>query len=129
MRRNKRDEQSATKYEKVKKQLFLILDQKEIFWRQRSKQLWLQAGEKNTKYFHSVCNRRKHNNYIQKLKNDAGEWMDWDSGMPVMIKEYFQKLFTEDHCQEEEVPDCVSKHISVQQNGALLQTVTADEIK
>lgn len=127
--RSKRDEHSATEYEKVKKQLFLILNQKEIFWRQRSKQLWLQAGEKNTKYFHASCNRRKRNNYIQRSKNDAGEWVEWDSGIPVMIKEYFQKLFAKDHCQEEAVLDCVLKHISDQQNGVLLQTVTPDEIK
>lgn len=37
--RNRRDNVSTEKYKEVKKQLFLILDQKEIFWRQCSKQL------------------------------------------------------------------------------------------
>lgn len=49
--RDKRDDQSLVEYEEARKQLFLVLDQKEIFWRQRSKQLWLQAEEKTLNIF------------------------------------------------------------------------------
>lgn len=93
--RNKGDTQSVEEYEATKKQLFLILDQKEVFWRQRSKQLWLQAGEKNTKYFHASCSRRRRVNHIQRLKNDNGEWISWDGGLQELIKDYYQQLFTE----------------------------------
>ncbi|XP_074342236.1 uncharacterized protein LOC141679713 [Apium graveolens] len=73
--RNKRDENSVAEYKVPKKKLFLILDQKEIFWRQRSKQLWLQAGDKNTKYFHGACdypvlaNRMK--NMLEKVVSES----------------------------------------------------------
>lgn len=79
--RQKRDPQSIADYESTRKQLHLILDQQEIFWRQRSKQLWLQAGDKNTKYFHASCNKRKRNNHIQRLKSEEGEWIDWNEGL------------------------------------------------
>lgn len=39
--RQLRDSNSVRLYKEVNKELFLILDQREIFWRQRSKQLWL----------------------------------------------------------------------------------------
>lgn len=51
--RSRRDEQSVRRCNEAKKQLFLVLDQREIFWRQRSKQLLLEVGDKNTKYFHA----------------------------------------------------------------------------
>lgn len=35
--RNKQDAQSTVQYDEARKQLYLVLDQKEIFWRQRSK--------------------------------------------------------------------------------------------
>ncbi|XP_074325825.1 uncharacterized protein LOC141663875 [Apium graveolens] len=76
--RGKNDNQSLVEYENAKQQLYLVLDQKEIFWRQRSKQFWLQVGEKNIKYFHASCNKRKRNNHIQKLKNEDGDWVEWE---------------------------------------------------
>lgn len=44
--RDKRDSYAVEEFDKARKQLYLVLDQKEIFWRQRSKQLWLHTGEK-----------------------------------------------------------------------------------
>lgn len=67
--RSSRDVQSAMRYKEANKKLFLILDQREIFWRQRSKQLWLQSGDKNTKYFHTAASARRQSNHIHKLKN------------------------------------------------------------
>lgn len=106
-----------------------MLDQKEISRRQRSKQLWLQVGEKNTKYFHVSCNKRKRNNHIQKLKNADGDWVDWSSGLQELIKEYFQQLFTENQTQGDVVLNCISKTVSEQQNMELLSAVTEKEVK
>lgn len=106
-----------------------MLDHKEIFWRQRSKQLWLQVGEKNTKYFHTSCNKRKRNNHIQKLKNEDGDWVDWSSGLQDLIKEYFQRLFTEEQTQGDVILNCITKTVSEQQNTELLSVVTEEEVK
>lgn len=84
-------------YDKAKKQLHLVLDQKEIFWRQRSKQLWLRAGDKNTRYFHKSCSKRMQSNHIQRLRNDEVQWVDWNGGLQSMIKDYFQHLFIAEH--------------------------------
>ncbi|XP_074336953.1 uncharacterized protein LOC141674128 [Apium graveolens] len=67
--RNKTDAESLEKFKEAKQKLFLILDQNEMFWRQRSKQLWLQAGDKNTRYFHAAASERRRSNAIQKLQN------------------------------------------------------------
>lgn len=118
--RNKRDEVSVVEYEELKKQLFLILDQKEIFWRQRSKQLWLQAGDKNTRYFHGACNTRRRSNMIHRLKNEAGEWVDWQNGLQNLITQFYTELFTAANTNHVEVIEAVSQSITQVDNMDLL---------
>lgn len=127
--RDKRDTQSVAEFDSIKKQLFLVLDQKEFFWRQRSKQLWLQVGEKKTRYFHLACNTRKRNNHIQRLRNGVSEWVDWNGGLQELVKEYFQQLFTEEYTHEEGVLNGIVNSVSEQQNRELLRTVTVQEVK
>ena len=38
--------------QKVKDEINDLLLQEELFWRQRSRSIWLPVGDKNTKYFH-----------------------------------------------------------------------------
>ncbi|KAF4347120.1 hypothetical protein G4B88_031008 [Cannabis sativa] len=52
---------------------------REIFWRQRSKQLWLQARDSNSQFFHKSTSSRRRNKLIAKLKDSNGIWHDWDT--------------------------------------------------
>ncbi|KAL8106994.1 hypothetical protein AgCh_023701 [Apium graveolens] len=127
--RSGRDRNSVAAYRKAKEDLFLVLDQKEVFWRQRSKQLWLQAGEKNTKFFHASCNARRRTNRIQRLKDEEGHWYDWENGLHEHIKNYYEHLFTSNGTQEEEVLNCVPKSITEDQNAELLKSISDEEVR
>lgn len=65
-----------------KKRLSDIYVQHEIFWRQRSKHLWLQEGDKNSKYFHAATKNRCKANQILKLQNNDGDIVEWGSINP-----------------------------------------------
>ena len=44
-----------------------LLEKQEMYWRQCSKALWLEAGDRNTKFFHKkASNRRKANFFVWK---------------------------------------------------------------
>ena len=40
----------------------------EMDWRQRSRQMWMAAGDANTRYFHQVANGRRRANRIERLQ-------------------------------------------------------------
>uniref|UniRef100_A0A2N9IM18 Reverse transcriptase domain-containing protein n=1 Tax=Fagus sylvatica TaxID=28930 RepID=A0A2N9IM18_FAGSY len=43
----------------------------EIFWRQKSRVLWLKEGDNNTKYFHKIANSNRRRNYMHKVEVDG----------------------------------------------------------
>lgn len=89
----------------------------------------MQAGDKNTKYFHAACNTRKRTNRIDKLKNDSGHWIDWKSGLQNLITGYYNELFTSSASKCEEVISCIPQTISQMQNLELGKEVSKDEVK
>ncbi|XP_060960746.1 uncharacterized protein LOC133031286 [Cannabis sativa] len=71
-----RDGVSVENYKNASANLNSVLLQREIFWKQRSKQLWLREGDSNSKYFHASATSRRRRNSIQKLKDSDGVWVD-----------------------------------------------------
>ena len=47
----------------------------EILWKQKSREIWLKEGDRNTKFFHlSTIIRRRRNN-IDAIKSEEGHWI------------------------------------------------------
>ncbi|XP_062088511.1 uncharacterized protein LOC133795077 [Humulus lupulus] len=124
-----RDEEVIRRYQEVHSCLLEVLEQKEIFWRQRSKQLWLQAGDQNTKFFHACATTRKRNNHLASLKNDQGVWVNWDNGLDTVIVDYFRNIFSASQTNWERVIDCVPESITEEMNMELLAPVEDSEVK
>lgn len=59
-------------YPEESKKLTEVLTQQEVFWKQRSTQLWLREGDLDSKFFHQTAKARRKSNQIRTLTNDNG---------------------------------------------------------
>lgn len=48
--------------------LYTLYHEESFYWKQRSKQQWLEEGNTNTKYFHKIASHRHKQSKILKIK-------------------------------------------------------------
>lgn len=81
-----------------------ILDEayksKEEYWNRKSRVIWLQEGEKNTKFFHAVTSERRKRNIIEMLRNEDGTECRGEAKIEKEIASYFENLFTSSQPQD-----------------------------
>ena len=110
--------------------LHSLLAQEEAFWRQRSKDNWLQLGDQNTKYFHQRANRRRRRNELLGLFDEEGVWHDDKNGMERIIIDYFTKLFdSSGETNASAILAVVKPKVSAEMNQELVMPISNDEIK
>lgn len=123
------DKESIAQYIKESKKLEEIYVQREVFWKQRSKQLWLREGDHNSKYFHATTRTRKKTNQIMKLQNNDDQVVEWNNGLEDTMIEYFNNLLKASNTQWDDVVNCISQKITEEQNIELLKPVEDKEVK
>ncbi|KAL6323907.1 hypothetical protein AAG906_005904 [Vitis piasezkii] len=67
----------------------------EIFWRQKSKELWLKEGDNNTRFFHRMANAHSRRNWLSKLKVN-GCWHSEENNLRNSVVGAFQELYQEE---------------------------------
>uniref|UniRef100_A0A803PEE1 Reverse transcriptase domain-containing protein n=1 Tax=Cannabis sativa TaxID=3483 RepID=A0A803PEE1_CANSA len=110
---------------KCKKELKLLKNKRDSL----AKQFWLKDGDQNSKYFHRAASNRRSHNRIVKLKNDNGDWVEWDHGLENVIVDYFSNLFATDGSACTEVIDCIQSRVTSQMNEELTRNVSVEEVK
>ena len=113
-----------------KTQLRELLDKEEIMWRQRSKSLWLKAGDRNTSFFHAVASKRKRNNMISRIKDGQGNWVEKYDEIAVVFTGYFKEIFDTSHPHEmERIFQATEIKVNEEMNEKLLKEFTSNEVK
>ncbi|RVW70002.1 hypothetical protein CK203_065773 [Vitis vinifera] len=67
----------------------------EIQWRQKSRELWLKEGDRNTGYFHRMANAHRRNNSLDRITIN-GELLTEDQEVREGIVNAFQNLLSEE---------------------------------
>ena len=62
----------AEEIKALKKEINEITLREEMMWNQRSRVLWVQCGDRNTKFFHETASNRRRRNRIEGLCDKEG---------------------------------------------------------
>ena len=65
---------NAEEIKRVRKEINEIQVREEMMWNQRSKNLCLKWGDRNTKFFHATASQRQRKNWIMGLQDLNGVW-------------------------------------------------------
>lgn len=119
--------------QEMKRQLSETLQAEENYWKQRSRQLWLHLGDKNTGYFHASTKKRKAINKFAMIEDEEGTILYKEEDIAATIEKYFRDLFTTKPCDHEfmrsTLEEAIHPRVTEEQNEALTKIPTAEEIK
>ena len=64
-----------------------------MFWRLKSRVLWLREGDRNLKYFHALVKQRRARNMITQLLDENENVVEDEEGLVTIATSYFRQIF------------------------------------
>ncbi|GMY39610.1 hypothetical protein FCV25MIE_34854, partial [Fagus crenata] len=108
----------------------MLLHQDELHWRQRSREVWLATGDKNTRYFHQKAKQCRGKNMVKGLLDSNGVWCEEETRVGAMVVQYFEDIFSASTVSEvENTVRCIPSVVTAAMNRQLLSQFTALEIQ
>jgi hypothetical protein len=62
-------------------------------WRLRSRALWLEGGDRNTKYFHKIASHNRVKKHIWEINRDDGDIVVDQQGIKDEAVHYFKQFY------------------------------------
>lgn len=104
----------------------------EIYWKTKSRNRWLNTGDRNIRYFHSSAKARRVRNRILSIQDETGEINRGDKNIARIATNYFEDLFTSIPVAEnayEEVFQGFQPTITAAINSDLTRPISEKEIE
>lgn len=105
----------------------LLLKQKELYWKQRSRIKWLKEGDNNTKFFHTFANNCIRRNMIQSKKID-NNWIYEMNDIKKILIDHCKNLYTSNNNRNFSFQNVWCEQISNEEGLILTQQIMKDEI-
>ncbi|KAL4281182.1 hypothetical protein GQ457_03G016830 [Hibiscus cannabinus] len=113
----------------AKGELCHLLKVQEAYWAQRSRVLWLSAGDQNTSFFHAKASARKKKNALMGLYDDNGYWQTSTNEVLRIASDYFVSLFSANPLVVDPAfLEHIAPSVTEDMNSGLLATFTAEEV-
>jgi hypothetical protein len=109
----------------------LLLTQEDLHWHQRSKEMWLKCGDKNTKCFHACVTQRRRKNLIQKIQDIQGQVWENEEMVEKAFVEYYTKLFKSENNGSSEIEmglHGMERKVSQEMDENLLKVFLEEEV-
>ncbi|KAG7600109.1 Ribonuclease H domain [Arabidopsis suecica] len=96
----------------------------------KSREMWYQDGDKNTKFFHAITKQRRAKNKIIGLLNHDGMWVDREVEIESLAVDYFSDIFTTSAPHDfDSVLRDVPVMISEDMNQKLSKEISTEEVR
>ncbi|KAK1297950.1 hypothetical protein QJS10_CPB14g01491 [Acorus calamus] len=105
-----------------------LLSQEEKFARQKSRQLWLTAGDSNTKFFYNSIKSRSVMNSISRLRREDNSLCSDPEEIKSLIVQYYQNLLNREAPSDLQLPPPPGM-VSPTENSALCSPVLEKELR
>ncbi|KAL4280035.1 hypothetical protein GQ457_03G016680 [Hibiscus cannabinus] len=113
----------------AKGELRHLLNVQEDYWAQRSRVLWLSAGDRNTSFFHAKASARRQKNAIPSLHDAQGHWRTSTSDVLRIASDYFMELFSAGPSVEiSAFLEHISPSVTEDMNSVLTADFTTEDI-
>ncbi|KAH0729557.1 hypothetical protein KY290_000682 [Solanum tuberosum] len=97
--------------------------------RQKARVKWLQEGDANTAFFHSIIKDRRKNITIKNIKDMDGNWIEGDTAVANTAVKYFEDLSSEEVIEDDNVLNVVKKVITEEDNAYITAPPTMQEVR
>ncbi|XP_059071121.1 uncharacterized protein LOC131863720 [Cryptomeria japonica] len=124
---------SSLMYDKLKLlnlQLSETLAREESYWRQKSRDLWLSEGDRNTKFFHSSSKLKRLRNRISCIIDSNGNNLMDEDDIAAEAVRFFKSLLTaEPVVVDDEFVNSIPPLVSQEDNRMLMAPFSLAELK
>lgn len=105
----------------VRKEVDDLLEEEDLKWKQRSKEHWLQNGDRNTRYYHLCASQRKRNNQIYHIEAELGGRHLSQDALSASFFKYYKKIYSSAGCSKLESSIAyINQVVDVGMNESLL---------
>jgi hypothetical protein len=127
---NRSNSGSLEEIKSIQGEINEILEREDMRWKQRPKQHWYLAGDKNTQFFHSWANQRRKLNSIRSITDAEGRVWRRKKEVSKIFVDFYSRLFSS-QCPVG-IEECLSYlecWVSDDMNQNLLRPFIGDEVK
>jgi hypothetical protein len=105
------------------------LEREEIKWKQKSRELWLKEGDKNSKFFHLSTMIHRRRNFIAEIKLPNNQWIQARADIENYFSSQFRELFQSSQLTiTSELDELFSPCISEAENNDLSRVPDFQEV-